>query len=591
MDQIKQNRKRHSILEKISTPVSIFGFLILSLFHFETQATNFCGNLFSKAELGSQRKTGGTLLHERDPKLHMDPDVQRVVNRHKRVTGISLTKPADKINQWLEFLSHTSTKAESSVRTESIVKEALYRSFVITYEKVPASYYAQQVRIARERGNGDIVLTERQKMEMAETIIADQKKSLDSWTQYLISKDTNIYPIWLKFWIFTGMTKLSKYDPKLGVFGNRSSETVAPFAELNREALAYVADAVLKYVNKTSLEEIKDPEFLELLNGMNFGKLYGKILYKLGVGKDGEYRTNEGQWKVYSKGSDHSPLVRSLEGRNTGWCTAGESTAMSQLALGDFHVYYSLDAKGLATIPRVAIRMEDDQIAEVRGVAPNQHLDSQINGSSIVTNKLIEFGDRGKAFEKKDRDMRRLTDIDRKTRLIEEISVEDLRFLYEFDGPINSFGYEKDPRIKEIQGRRNKREDIARIMNLRLDQVSTNTIEALSGNIEYHFGDLVFAGNEAEAYAWGRDLVPVGAKLPRVISGRFSIMGMSLDLKLRLPEKVNGDFILAGDIDPARGLTLPKYVGGKVHLRYLNSKEGLVLPEFMGKAPEIHLKE
>ena len=36
-------------------------------------------------------------------------------------------------------------------------------------------------------------------------------------------------------------------------------------------------------------------------------------------------------------------LVKSLEGKGTGWCTAGIETARWQLQGGDFHVYYTKD--------------------------------------------------------------------------------------------------------------------------------------------------------------------------------------------------------------------------------------------------------
>ncbi len=63
------------------------------------------------------------------------------------------------------------------------------------------------------------------------------------------------------------------------------------------------------------------------------------------------YQVTEGHWVKYEQGSDHVPLVISLQGHGTGWCTAGESTAKLQLKAGDFYVYYSLDGDGQPTIP------------------------------------------------------------------------------------------------------------------------------------------------------------------------------------------------------------------------------------------------
>ena len=113
--------------------------------------------------------------------------------------------------------------------------------------------------------------------------------------------------------MFTGMTKLSKYNAQSGQFGSRDKTTVAPFAELNREALGLVVDSVLKFTNKKSLEEINDPELVQLLSGLNFGKLYGHVLFKLGAGRDGAFKTNQGQWVVYKQGSDHMRLLNHLK--------------------------------------------------------------------------------------------------------------------------------------------------------------------------------------------------------------------------------------------------------------------------------------
>ena len=58
---------------------------------------------------------------------------------------------------------------------------------------------------------------------------------------------------------------------------------------------------------------------------------------------------------------------QSLEGKGTGWCTAGHSTAQTQVESGDFYVYYTNDSNGEPTQPRLAIRMDgDNRIGEVR---------------------------------------------------------------------------------------------------------------------------------------------------------------------------------------------------------------------------------
>jgi len=327
--------------------------LALLFLTLRTQAFSkqLCEQLFTNSHLS----IGAKILHDKDNKLHISSPVEREVEKYRKKTGTKLTRPVDKINLWIEHLTKLANRASKSSNALSILKNYFYDQYLIKESEIPESYFEFQVRLAKERGHGDIFLTTEQKKQLAATLIIDQKKSLDSWIEYLVSKDTSMYTMWVKYWIFTGMIKLSKYNPSTGSYGNRDKGTVAPFAELNREALAIVIDLTLKKLNKESLTDIVDPEIVKLLEGLSFGKLYGRTLFNLGVGKEGNFRTNDGQWVIYKRGTDHKSLVESLEGKNTGWCTAGEATAKSQISKGDFHVYYSLDQFGKPSIPRVAI--------------------------------------------------------------------------------------------------------------------------------------------------------------------------------------------------------------------------------------------
>ncbi len=550
--------------------------LILTMFLFQTEtfAQSKCENLF-QSQNSPQIKAGSQILHEKDQQLHMSKIVQKAVTKHKEQTGISLTKPNEKLNQWLNYLTKISAKAESSPRSLEQVKTILNNQFIIKETDVPESYYALQVKIAKERGHGDITLTTEQKKQLADTAITDQKKSLESWTEYLVSKDTNMYPMWIKYWMFTGMTKLSKYNATNGQFGNRDKSTVAPFAELNREALGLVVDHVLKYTNKKSLEDINDPELVQLLSGLNFGKLYSHVLFKLGVGKEGAFKTNQGQWVIYKQGSDHTSLVKSLEGRNTGWCTAGESTAESQLKNGDFHVYYSLDENGQATIPRVAVRMEGDEIAEVRGVAANQNLDPQINQSTVVSSKMKDFGSKADRFKKQDHDMKLLTQIELKHNSKIQLTKEDLLFLYEVNEDIAGFGYRRDPRISKIKSERDMKSDIIFAYDNKYtrDQITTTMDEFNSGKSKIHLGDLFF--NELTTSQ--------GLKLPDIVIGSLELRSLTTAQGLKLPRTVIGHLLL-GKLTSAKDLKLPYTVNGSLDLDSLTSVHGLTLPNILRRS-------
>ena len=64
--------------------------------------------------------------------------------------------------------------------------------------------------------------------------------------------------------------------------------------------------------------------------------------------------------------------------------------------------------------PRIAIRMEGEEIAEVRGVGANQNIDEFMAGADILDKKLLEIGSEGERYTKRSSDMKKLTEIERK---------------------------------------------------------------------------------------------------------------------------------------------------------------------------------
>lgn len=579
---------------KIITAVKNCIFLCIFLLQLEALAQVKCEQALltnDRPAPTKQDKSGAQILHEKDPTLHMSPLVQTAVINYQKTHRESLKAPVDKLNVWLNYLTRLLERADSSSELLERVKTILHDRYTIKFDDIPQSYYDLQARIARERGQGNATFSVEKKQQMAGTVIEDQTKSLDLWIEYLVSKDTSSYPMWLKYWMFAGMAKLSKYDSTTGTFGNRDKSTVTPFPELNREALALVADSVLKFLNKNSQEEIKDPELLKLLPGLNFGKLYGYMLRRFDLGKRGGFRTDQGVWVVYPQGLDYKPLVESLAGRNTGWCTAGEATAKAQLAMGDFHVYYSLDENGEPVIPRVAVRMQGTEVAEIRGVAEGQNLDSQISQSGIVSAKMKEFGAKAERFQRRDHDMRLLTAIEAKHKANIILSKDELVFLYEMNRQIEGFGYSKDPRIEEIKAQRDAKADVVVIFDNKYtrDEISTTTEEALSGKSKVHIGRLNLDKLKSADGLYLPEIIigtlPLGGlksvrgmKFPEAIYGNLYLNSLTSTEGLNLPDTIGGDLFL-GNLKSSKGLKLPRVVKGDLVLRSLTSGYGLVLPE------------
>jgi len=419
--------------------------------------------------MGEGGKSEKSFLEEKYPDLHQSEEVEKAVRRQETRIGEEVRQePKEKIEAYLDRLDEVFNpkNPDKKERRVDILKDKLHELFIIKPEDIPESYFDHQKRIAREQGHGDIEVTDGIRGQMAEIIIHDQAKSLDAWVDYLGLEDAP-YPNWLKYFAFRSITKLSEYDKEKHEFKKRSKSTTAPFPDINREALAYVLDAVEKSHKKESKEGVTDEKWEKLLKTVNFGKLYSHAIEKITPASQEDKENIQGEWVKYEQGSDAEPLYTSLQGHGTGWCTAGEGVAKTQLQAGDFYVYYTKSKKGNA--PRVAIRMQEGEIAEIRGIDADQNLEGSMTG--VAKEKMKELPGAEK-YEKRVSDMKQLTEIEKKTEDKKELTKDELKFLYEINGQIDGFGYQKDPRVKELQERRNIEEDMLILFECKKEQIA-----------------------------------------------------------------------------------------------------------------------
>ncbi len=408
--------------------------------------------------------------------LHNSPEVATAALRTQQRTGERVPQnPLARIQNYLNRFHEIVDQGDQrrSEHSLDLIKGRFHSKYVIKPDEIPEGYFENQKRLAREQGHGDIEIDPRAKAQLAEVIIADQTSSLDKWMDYLSSPDAP-YPDALKYFTLRSVVNMAEYDKERKMYPQRSKGTTKPFPDLNREALAYVLDALeKKYKGKNidlaSLDEKDAKEFDNLIKGENFAKLYAWAIEKVTPASPEELSATKGEWVKYNQNTDHMPLVRSLQGHGTGWCTAGESTAQVQLQGGDFYVYYSLDKSGKPIIPRAAIRMEGNRIAEVRGISPEQNLDPA--AVVIVEDKLKEFPD-GASYQKRVADMRRLTTIENQIKGGQSPTGDDLVFLYEIDLPIEGFGYDRDPRITELRSQRNPEDDMPVVFGCPREQIA-----------------------------------------------------------------------------------------------------------------------
>jgi hypothetical protein len=571
------------------------------------------------------KNLGEQFLHKRDDKLHTTSFVEHEQERLRRSGEEMSQKPADKLADWMKILEHTHIEHRDDPRVLERIKRYYHRKHVtITLEDIPQSYWNNRAEIMIRQGYGgdmeqqavqkhtwrddqgnehiDYIFPKELKERELEVIRNNQERSLNKWLDYLTSQDAP-YPMWAKYWAFTSILKMGKYDKRetengkeRAGFQKRDKSTTNSYPLLNPRALAKTVGAMtallearkkvqaekqkpkdqrdrelLKLQINNESKKLNDQEFASLLSSENFTKIYAQFLLEIPQYSTEGLKQTTGEWKMFPQGSDPAELVKSLEGYPLEWCTADLDTAKTQLEGGDFYVYYSHNEDGEPVIPRLAIRMQGKhEIAEPpRGIALDQNIDPYIH--PVLDEKLTEFGKEGELYKKRITDMDKLTGIWEKNRANQKLTREDLRFLYEFDSKIEGFGYQTDPRIQEIISGRNVKVDISTITGFRQDQISTTQEEALAGGIEYHYSDLnLYSLSSAE-----------GLTFPSSIGGNLDLGSLSSAEGLTFPSSIGGNLDL-GSLSSAEGLTLPSSIGGNLHLDNLSSAEGLTLTSSIG---------
>lgn len=509
----------------------------------------------------------------RDAWIDMISKIYADLHNSQRVLNFSnkLDKKRERIIKYFNRLEevHNKVSETKSASAEKILKNFYYDLYIIKPENIPKSYFNNQIELARERGYGNITLTEEDKAGMISQVIEDQKETLDKWIEYfLYDEESSYYEMWEKYWVFQGLQTLGKYDKKTYKFSKRDKTTVYPFPPVEREYIF----TTLKLMEDFLKDRKTEDDIKNALEAGNFKLLYEYVIKQSMLRGEKQSNSTSGKWIKYEQGSDYNILRNSLQGYYTGWCTAaGENFAKHQLANGDFYVYYTLDNNGEAKVPRIAIRMDGStKIGEIRGIADNQNMEPEM--MPILEEKLEEFPDREKYY-KKERDMKLLTLIDKKVNKNIELSLDELKFLYEIDNEIEGFGYEKDPRIQEIINKRNQKKDYALIYNINENEIALTQEEWEENPKQYK---ILLNDLKLDYVISSKELI-----LPNIISGNLELKELTNASGLILPDIVGGSIRLDSLIS-AKDLKFPKIINKDLDLSCLFDAENIILPEKIG---------
>ena len=397
-------------------------------------------------------------------------------------------------------------------------------NLVMDYEDIPDAYWKQQEQILRDNGQGR-ELSRDEKETLAEDLIEKQRESINTWSNYLGDKDCP-YPLWFKVYAFDGVSKMGLINKETKEFEKRDKSTVASFPTLNPEVLAKVYRNINEFygVGKEDwlAQHPDDEKLVSLVKSGNFPKLYAKELFetKTIIKTPEKPEDIEGDWFTYQLG-DEDELAKAAEG--TGWCIADPNVAHNYLSYGNYYagndnyweededdseednqnsskakfIIFKLKAPnspdGYSTNGVASIRLDPDgKVAEVSGLDDGQALEDSL--VQTVKEKVLSLPG-GKEFLQKFEDKQTLINLDHKLQKGEDLTKEELSFLYELDRPIATLDTynNQDPRITELK----EKYGIEYALEKGVD--ANKLVSSLdSGHIAYHLDNLLEHGADID---------------------------------------------------------------------------------------------
>ncbi len=135
-------------------------------------------------------------------KLNTDPGVVATAKK----TRIPEHDYQSRIQSYLDRLSHLTSPQpleghpnfDRKQRNLEMLKHSLYNQIIIKPEEVPEGYFQSIIKRHEEEGRPIDLIPDDIKKDLTDSLIKDQKESLDTWTDYLSSPDAK-YPDWFKY--------------------------------------------------------------------------------------------------------------------------------------------------------------------------------------------------------------------------------------------------------------------------------------------------------------------------------------------------------------------------------------------------------
>lgn len=391
------------------------------------------------------QKTPEQILHQLNSSQHTIDIVESSARLIRRRTGAALGNAEQKIGAYLTRVENIS---ENPALRERLASHAV-STMLTKHDDVPQHHWDHLWQMARNEG---MDVNKNETHRLIANLHELQRTDLTEWFAYFQEMD-EFYPTWFKVYALQGVAKMGLFDKEEGVYQRRSRGTVATFPPLNYEALAHTYEAIgSMYGNR---EEKLDDEAAYIAVTGNFAKVYSHFVLetKQSIPIPERVEDVDGEWVTYAE-SDIPKIASAATG--TGWCIANQSMAASYINRGDhFHFYHLKDIETgrLSNTAAASIRISSGQVAEVSGLRQNQGqaLDDVL--LETVAEKVFSLPG-GERYYSAIIDKRKLIEMDEKFQSGQPFTVEELRFLYEIDRPIDSLNHRQDIRITDFKEQR-----------------------------------------------------------------------------------------------------------------------------------------
>jgi len=265
----------------------------------------------------------------------------------------------------------------------------------------------------------------------------------------------------------------------------------------------------------------------------------------------------DGKWVKYNNSSDINVLINSVKGVNADWHRITYPEILDSLFNynnGEIHVFYTRDESGNYTIPRMFIELtrnnKTPRVTLVYGLEKHENVECEL--LDALKDKLDEIGDKKFLYKERIADIKLLNSIYQKHINNIPLTVEEIKFLYEFDREIRYFGFSKDNKVAELRKKRKDMGDMNKIFR---------TMDDYEGDIKFTI----------PSYS-------DGLVFPKRIKGNFTLKNIKNLVNCILPQEIEGDINLP-NVKSMKYVLCGKYVSGSIYIPSLEMTDHVVFAE------------